>query len=261
MPENDQNVDKSRLSWWYPRLQSAGLNDVMPRTTIIPYQGADSPSKLLDGVTPEGWQRLVYDVGIAVAAEAEASSWPVFLRHDLFSGKHGYAQTCKIASLDQVSAHMTEMVVLWHMENWFASGGDDVWCVREWLTIKRAVWSAFAHMPIGRERRYIVEDGRVADHFPYWPVAAIEWGSPERVKRAIGSVSDEPYQEIFHLTPLAIQAGKALGGSWSIDFMETTRGWFLIDCALADESWKPSDEDREGWREAIALANTEHTYD
>jgi hypothetical protein len=39
------------------------------------------------------------------------------------------------------------------------------------------------------------------------------------------------------LDQIAIAAGAALGGAWSVDILETKRGWFVTDMAEAGKSW------------------------
>ena len=39
------------------------------------------------------------------------------------------------------------------------------------------------------------------------------------------------------LTDLANAAGRAAGGAWSIDLLETRRGWMVTDMAEAANSW------------------------
>jgi hypothetical protein len=39
------------------------------------------------------------------------------------------------------------------------------------------------------------------------------------------------------LTDLANAAGRAVGGAWSIDVLETRRGWYVTDMAEAASSW------------------------
>lgn len=45
----------------------------------------------------------------------------------------------------------------------------------------------------------------------------------------------------LQLYELASRAGKAVGGAWSVDILETTRGypnrWYVTDMAVAEDSW------------------------
>lgn len=268
--------DPSRLSHWFPIVAEALPESRYPKTWIVP-----APCDLtcvLDGKEPPCFDTLRFSLDFAAR---DLGGYPVFLRHDLCSAKHDWAKTCYVPDAESLASHLVASIEYWHMANWFANGGDDVWIVREYVPVWPAVMTAFEGMPIGPERRYIVRDGRVTDHFPYWPLTAL-WNRipdayfvlddaplkparlaspapvrseqfPHAVARNVGPISYESPEEIAELTELAEIVGAALGGAWSIDFMHTARGWLLIDCALAAESWIASDEDRASWAEAIAL--------
>lgn len=244
-------VDRNRLSHWFPILHGVMDSKYLPKTFIINYPGDDEVSALLDGERPKEWGALLGQVKRA----AKLIGYPVFLRHDLFSGKHGWERTCYVQGPNHIEQHIANITEEWHMANWFASGGDDVWIVREYLPIRNPVMHAFVNMPIGRERRCLVRDGKLEDIYPYWPVGALKYsinGDGDIAK--VGKISRITEDEVSILTPLAERAGRALGGYWSVDFMETERGWVLIDCALAEQSWQPSLEDRGDWEQAIALS-------
>jgi len=44
-------------------------------------------------------------------------------------------------------------------------------------------------------------------------------------------------EELSELHELASQAGKACGGQWSVDLLETDRGWYITDMAEAVKSY------------------------
>lgn len=241
-------IDKNRLSYWYPILREVIPEDRMPHTVIVRYEGGGSPISLCDGETPDGWWAFLHKL----EREAGKIGYPVFLRHDLFSGKHGWIQTCYVSNGNQLSSHVAQIIEDWHMVNMRADpDGDDTWVLREFIPIKQPVLMAFAGMPIGRERRCVVRDGEVEEVFPYWPVRAFEWNAPKRITEAIGLISSITREELAIIEPLAESVGKALGGDWTVDFMESERGWMLIDCAQLKDSWTPSLEDREDWKKAI----------
>jgi hypothetical protein len=219
----------------------------------------------MDGQEPLCFKHLIVNLE---AATLQVGGYPCFLRHDLCSGKHGWVNTCYVPSANRIAGYLCASVEYWHMANWFASGGDDIWVVREFIPVSPVVMTAFTTMPIGPERRYCVKDGEVIDHFPYWPINALwrpnpeSWQMlegeedpgpqepPEHLLRILGGISLETEPEIEELSAMACAVGAALGGEWSIDVMHTVRCWLLIDCAVLSESWIPSGEDREIWAQA-----------
>jgi len=61
---------------------------------------------------------------------------------------------------------------------------------------------------------------------------ALERGGTEQVNyEALCRMDDESA-----LVMLATQAGKAVGGAWSVDILETERGWYVTDMAEAHKS-------------------------
>lgn len=82
---------------------------------------------------------------------------------------------------------------------------------------------------------------------PYWPIGALVDGMrvcPEDLRAKYKSLCstykvgpDSLDDEADDLQAIAEKAGKAVGGQWSIDILDTSRGWFLTDMALAHRSF------------------------
>ena len=101
----------------------------------------------------------------------------------------------------------------------------DTWAVREFLpTLPLGVCPRYGGMPICREFRFFVVDGETRCRHPYWPRHALDDG---------GVAADLDYDALCRLdggtkrqlTDLANAAGRAVGGAWSVDILETRRGW------------------------------------
>jgi hypothetical protein len=56
------------------------------------------------------------------------------------------------------------------------------------------------------------------------------------------------------LTELANAAGRAVGGVWSIDLLETRRGWMVTDMAEAHKSWHEWPECPNSFERSSAVA-------
>ena len=242
-------VNENRLSYWYPKLVAAGLGPSMPRTELVRVPDECDLDLLLDGREPEGFADFVGTLQLA-ARKFETSY--CFLRHDLFSAKHSYSRTCKVERSEDMAAHVGAILEDWAITDFLGlQGGTDVWAVRAFIPPTPIAFTAhmFGDLPIGPERRYIVEDGKVTDAFPYWPLRAFEQESVDQktLEMALATVSASDAVERRILGNLAWAAGTALGGAWSIDFMHTQWGWLLIDCARKEDSWIPEDQDREDW--------------
>lgn len=166
--------------------------------------------------------------------------FPLFLRTDQGSAKHDYAHSCLVAKEDDLLPHLATLIE-WHMIR-------DLWpqaiVFRELLELN-APFKAFDGLPIAKERRYFVDDGKVMCHHPYWPKGAIEAGRrwsklPRRWKKMLADINLESEEEVALLTGLAEEFAEAVPGFYSVDFAQKTDGqWVLIDAARGELSWHP----------------------
>lgn len=240
----DQRRDRNCLSYWFPRLRAAGLP--VPRTVIVKTEvEAVSP---LDGTMPTAFLKLLRAAGDKVG-------WPAFLRTGHTSGKHWWKRTCYVPSADRVARHV---LALWEFS---ACAGEmglpaDVWCMRELLPTKPVFTApAYGNMPICREFRAFVDGADVTCLHPYWPEEALmqgfpseqgsnDWGEGESAYD-VPDDFEEKYAALTHLRDdeetlvrtLAGFAGAALGGAWSVDVLDTDRGWYVTDVAEAARSF------------------------
>jgi hypothetical protein len=89
-------------------------------------------------------------------------------------------------------------------------------------------------MPVCKEFRYFIEDGRYVCSHPYWPVQSLIDGGFDLSPHDFTALCAGRTQE---LDQIAIAAGAAVGGAWSVDILETKRGWVVTDMAEAHKSW------------------------
>ena len=239
------NADRNCLSFWFPKLEAAGLP--VPKTVIL-----RSPDllPLLDGMCPKGYG----DFWVATKRAAEAiGGFPVFLRTGQGSGKHDWKRTCYVPSLDELSSHVAALVE-WSEIVDFMGLAHDVWAIRELLpTSPVCTLPRYGNMPLCCEFRCFVRDAEVLCVHPYWPWESVEHGFPFKPEKGW---DDDPehdvppgmrgkWEHIVSLGPedaeavrnLASQAGEAVGGEWSVDILDTQRGWYVTDMAEAAQSW------------------------
>lgn len=223
----------SRLTHWFPMIPA----DIpTPRTTIIPCDathigiGACDYGKAADGAALRTIAEKVRDAG-------DGYGWPCFLRTDITSYKHGWNTTCFLASreLDRI-AHQIGEIVVWAECAWAPPSKAVV--VREMLPTVPMFHAFPGKMPVTRERRYFVENGRVLCHHPYWPPASIEGhtSDPEWGPK-LAAMNEETADELVRLREMSERVSRAIPGAWSVDWLWTARGWFLIDMAEARESF------------------------
>lgn len=224
-------MDKNALSYWFPRLEAAGLP--VPRTRIVPMPAAAQEDifDIFDGNDRSSGGMVEF--AKVLANEASAIGFPIFLRTDHTSGKHNWDRTCFVRRPEDLAAHVCAIAEFSECAGPIGLPWD-VWVVREMLeTIPLGVCPRYGNMPVCREFRFFVEDDAVRCWHPYWPSDALEKGGASHVDYAfLCAMPDGP--ELFDL---ASRAGKAVGGAWSVDILETRSGWFVTDMALASDSY------------------------
>lgn len=235
-----KRVDKTALSYWFPLIEAAGLP--VPKTVIVPMplQAQECIWALFDGEDGAHPGVMLAFVGHLKLMAEQVGGYPCFLRTDHTSGKHEWDKTCFVKSADVMAQHVADLA----MNSEMAGGCGlpwDVWVVREYLPIiPVGVCPLFNNMPVNREFRFFVDDGKVRCWHPYWPMEALEQGDVQAdadIATIYEELSDLTNPEFFIIQNMAERAGRAIGGSWSIDILETKRGWFVTDMAEADKSW------------------------
>lgn len=226
-------MNKTALSYWFPQIEAAGLP--VPKTTILkmPQACLEECWQLFDG---EGDGKLLKEFAERLAVACDAMGFPVFLRTDFTSHKHSWEKTCFVPNRNAMFLHVYELAELSDMMNMDGSLNWDTWVVREMLpTIPLAVCPRYGNMPVNREFRFFVRDGEIVCAHPYWPAEGLRQGGCNtdlELMTELGFPSD-----MSELEDLARRAGRAVGGSWSVDILETKRGWFVTDLAEASKSF------------------------
>ncbi len=226
-------MDKTALSYWFPLIEAAGIP--VPKTTIVPLskEAQSSMFNWFDGKDGTGEEKPFFE---ALTTAADEIGYPCFLRTDHTSGKHSWDETCFVKSAADIKQHVYNLAEFSEIAD-FMGIPWSVWVVREFLpTIPLGTCPDYSNMPICKEFRFFVDDGVVRCVHPYWPRRALEQG---------GAVLDDLEYDAACAIPgdatslfeLAARAGRAVGGSWSIDILETKRGWFVTDMAEAHKSF------------------------
>lgn len=228
--ETVRPADATALSYWFPLIEASGLP--VPKTVILPMpaEAIADAWEIFDNKEPSG--AVDAFAGELKAAAAEYGT-PFFLRTDHTSGKHDWKDACFVADPNKIASHVLQIAYFseMHMIEW---GGN--WVVREFLpTISNGVCPRFGDMPVCKEFRFFVDGGNIECVHPYWPRHALEQGGFAISDDDYAALCSMPDEALLHR--LASDAGKAVGGRWSVDLLETERGWFLTDMAEAHKSF------------------------
>lgn len=236
--------DTNCISYWFPKV--SGLVPC-PETRIIRTElplwqlldGAEVSQQLLDGTN-------AFIKQLADAARSLGGA-PVFLRTGHTSGKHRWRLTCCVTDLDYLPRHVGALVE----ESELADIMDlptNVWAVRRMLKTEPA-FHAYNGMPITREFRVFVRDGRIEHWQPYWPPGAFEAAganpdAPDWLER-LAKISKLGLYTGDVIFPGTRDIGRALGGYWSVDWLYAAEQpgdkigkWFMIDMADGEQSFR-----------------------
>lgn len=229
---NDRPIDKTALSWWFPKLEAAGLPVPITKLIEMPVAAQESIWAAFDGKDKNATDIKAFFA--ALTGIAAGVGFPCFLRTDHTSGKHEWESTCFVRSADDIPQHVFNIAE--HSELCdFVGLPWSVWVVREFLpTIPLGVCPVYGNMPLCREFRFFVDDGEVRCWHPYWPLESLEQGGADVSLYDRLAAAPDDYQALH---ALAHKVAGAIGGAWSVDILETERGWFVTDMAEAHRSF------------------------
>ena len=206
-------MNPNSMLFWFPKIEN--LEIPVPKTEIV-----------------SGYVDLMQ--------AAERIGYPVFIRTDLCAGKHDWKNSCFVQNEDQLVGNMQSVIsanVRWEMLGIKYRS----LVVREFLDLETSFTAFSGDMPINKERRYFVRDGKVICHHPYWPEDTFNQ-HPARMandpdwQAKLAALNDETGEEILH--EYARKASQALPGYWSVDFAKAKNGaWYLLDAALGENSY------------------------
>ena len=146
-----------------------------------------------------------------------------------------------------------------------------IFCCRLWRTIPIAfavremlptepvaVLPRYGNMPLCREFRCFVDDGLVRCVHPYWPREAVTRGMidvPADFDELYDSLNELSGPDESSVRQLASRAGEAVKGSWSVDILHTSKGWYVTDMAIARQSFH-----WEGCEKAVAVTRAVRSH-
>lgn len=221
-------MNRTSLLYWWPKVKDLGIP--VPKTVIL-----ETDRQTLRSVLEGPWPA---HLAVHVYEAARQIGFPLFLRTDMASGKHGWKETCYVDREEILLANARGVIE----ENEIGIIGLDYRALvfREILDLESYFLAFRGDLPIARERRYFIRDGRVECHHPYWPEDAIRHPSRDDWRVLLVNLNHQPFSEIELLTSHARKVGTVLDGYWSVDFAMTHDGtWWLIDMAEGQKSWHP----------------------
>ena len=226
------DLDKSSLLVWWPKTNDIGIP--VPKTVIVPLSNKDGRSFLDGGSLPSSFV-------LTLREYAKLIGYPLFLRTDQASNKHGWKDASYVPSEKELLSHLGQVLEFNEIAHIMGLPYEAV-ILREYIPLQSSFEAFHGRLPIAKERRYFVRDGEVICHHPYWIKDAIEGHSPSEGnwEELLSELNKEGVDEIDLLSEYAKGVSKAIEGYWSVDFACGRTGkWYLIDMAEGELSWHP----------------------
>ena len=223
-------ADKCSMFYWYPKIKD--LEIAQPNTEMYAFNEHE-----LELLQEDKISKTIFE---NIKPLAEKIGFPLFMRTDFSSCKHGWKKTCYVPSLSDLNEHIFELLTSSMMQG-FLSYSDNGLALREFIPLRTRFTAFHGDFPVNKERRYFINNGKVQCHHPYWYPDAIKGHTDKKGWEAIvESLNYETEYEIEVLTGYAELVGTIFDGYWSVDFakgMEGESPWYLIDMAEGDKSF------------------------
>jgi len=227
----------SSLLYWYPKIKDLPIPQ--PRTIIY-----EIPKKYIDEniwINYDTVWKFLREHEERLKECARKIGYPLFVRTDLASGKHSWNRTCYVEKEDELIKHIFNVIDFNMCADFFGLPFRAI-VFREFIE-GECYFKAFSgDMPVNKEVRVFIKDGKVLCHHFYWIEEAIEKTSykPKNWKELLNKAKQLSKEDIDTILKYAGMVAKVISGYWSVDFMKAKNGkWYLIDMALGKESWHP----------------------
>lgn len=218
--------EKNTMFYWYPIVQKCGI--LSPKTVLFPFKGK-LEYKIFDGKKSKEFDAFVKQL----EAEADKIGYPLFMRTDETSNKYEWKNSCYVESKEQIHGHLLNILEMIEMSMGLGFKGV---ALREFLTLESA-FTSHNGMPVAKEFRLFVRDGKLECIHPYWPKASIHSKEPNWDKKIYGLrvlTADDLNAILKELSKF----GSELHGYWSVDFCRTQKQeWYLTDMAVGKDSY------------------------
>lgn len=254
---------------WYPKICFMngwnGFDVNIPQTIIIPLK-----KKWIADSFKENFAWIKNVIGVIKSAR-EVLGPDLFVRTDQASGKHRFIDSCFIGKDyddDKIFKNIIEVIYSNTLVNFGYGLPFRALMIREYIEPEYEFTAFFGKLPIAKEVRIIVKDGRIITMFPYWFEDPIEewyndtveslmesrgiteeeskylifkrYGTPIDWKDKLAKLNDLNSHDVDYLREAAIKIGRLFEGAWSLDFMKGKDGkWYFIDMARAEISFIP----------------------
>lgn len=259
----EKEINRTSMHYWWPIVSK--LDVPMPKTVFVqtsPFGTMSFIQSILVGILEEDeTKRTKFEEIVKLVEKAgEEVGYPFFLRTDTASGKHGWKNTAFVMKKADIPRHILNTAEDMELKDILGLSYKSL-VIRQWLELDWRFKAFHGEMPVSRERRYFIREGKVQCHHPYWIEEAIEqahegeggmlFGNiymhhrlPSNWRIQLAEVNTEIPEEINLLMGYAQNVADTLAEQgdlnyYSVDFAcgRDRKTWWLIDMAEGERSW------------------------
>lgn len=222
-----EDFGKNSMFYWYPIIQRCNIQS--PKTILLPFKGQ------LDWAIFDGEKSETYSAYIKLLEnEAEKIGYPLFLRTDETSNKFEWGNSCYVESKEKLYGNLLSILEMIEMS--FGIGFRGV-ALREFLNLETS-FTSHRGMPVAKEFRLFVRNGKLECLHPYWPKVSIVKPSVANWQEEIDKLRILSPDDLNAILKELAKFNDELPEWWSIDFCKTVNGeWYLTDMAIGEQSY------------------------
>ena len=154
--------DKNSMFYWYPKIKD--LTIPQPETEMYRFDKKEFMS-----IQDEKFPKTLFENTLKTARKI---GFPLFMRTDQSSCKHGWKNTCFVTNEKELEHHITELLVNSMMQGWM-SYVDKGLVFRKYIPMESYFTAFYGDFPVNKERRYFVKNGKLQCKHPYWYPPAV----------------------------------------------------------------------------------------
>lgn len=231
----DYVMDESNMVYWYSRIYKHVLT---PETYFVPIgiSCIDYIYSLHDS-KPDLKRKMAFDDLVkGVSNIIEHFDGEAFIRSSHTSAKHDWKDSCFVSKGVDIDKHV--LAVIDYGMNTSSCDMPTTIAVRRLIETTPA-FHAFNEMPITKEYRLFIQDGRIVAWQPYWHKEVFKGHAETADIEKLDSLYVNAKEDIrFLMLETYENIIPNIHGNWSVDWLQSSDGqWYMIDMAEAHKSY------------------------
>jgi hypothetical protein len=222
--------NKNSLCYWYEITK--GLDIPQPYTVIYKI-----PEDHLKQLRIEQFPKQIIDDSKKIINQDPNLIYPIFLRTDQASGKHGWKRSCFVEKEETLKSNIYEVIIANLLADILGLPFTAL-VFREYIPLESKFTAFWGELPIAKERRIFIKNGKIQCSHPYWPEDAIEQPSIIYWREELKELNTLTKKDESILKKYSEILAKNFEDYWSVDFAKGRDGkWYLIDMAKGENSF------------------------